>query len=411
MSSLIKWFHKEKKIRKINVKVINEDQLLNWKISDSSIYHLSKSFFKIEFFKFLINKIVFFQPLIIQKDIGILGIIKKVENNKDYYLLQSKVEPGNINKVQISPTVQATASNYKRKHGGKKTNYLKFFLNINKNATLISRKKLSEHGNKFYQKKNENFLIEVSGKVKKLKSFEWFSKNDIVKTISKNNILNMDTLSVFSNNIKKIDNNYSLNSLKNIIKLTTTPKNLIKRNKINLSKLKNWKKDKTGIYDIKKKLFKIKYVLIETNSREINSWTQPIISNFDKILNIFIVKDFNGVRHYLLKSCVQPGFNHIRLTNTISMKMNSKINYDSHILRSIKKKPKLVNSIYSDEGGRFFKNQVVNQAVKLGKDEKIKLKKNYVWVSHNQMINLINRDIITIEARILFAICNINKII
>ena len=61
----------------------------------------------------------------------------------------------------------------------------------------------------------------------------------------------MDTLSVFSNNIKKIDNNYSLNSLKNIIKLTKTPKNLIKRTKINLSKLKNWKKDKTGIYDIK----------------------------------------------------------------------------------------------------------------------------------------------------------------
>ena len=104
----------------------------------------------------------------------------------------------------------------------------------------------------FIKKKNENFLIEVSGKVKKLKSFEWFSKNDIIKTISKNNILNMDTLSVFSNNIKKIDNNYSLNSLKNIIKLTKTPKNLIKRTKINLSKLKNWKKDKTGIYDIKK---------------------------------------------------------------------------------------------------------------------------------------------------------------
>ena len=52
MSSLIKWFHKEKKIRKIIVKVINEDQLLNWKISDSSIYHLSKSFLKLNFLNF-----------------------------------------------------------------------------------------------------------------------------------------------------------------------------------------------------------------------------------------------------------------------------------------------------------------------------------------------------------------------
>ena len=46
-----------------------------------------------------------------------MGIIKNVNTNK--YLLQAKVEPGNINKIQISPTVQATRSNYLRIHGGK----------------------------------------------------------------------------------------------------------------------------------------------------------------------------------------------------------------------------------------------------------------------------------------------------
>ena len=66
------------------------------------------------------------QPIIVQKEIGILGILKK--NNK--YLLQAKFEPGNINKIQISPTVQATKSNYTQVHGGKKVPFLNYFLKL-----------------------------------------------------------------------------------------------------------------------------------------------------------------------------------------------------------------------------------------------------------------------------------------
>ena len=58
------------------------------------------------------------QPIIIQNEKGILGILKDSVKNK--YLLQAKVEPGNKNRLQLSPTVQATKSNYQRVHGGKK---------------------------------------------------------------------------------------------------------------------------------------------------------------------------------------------------------------------------------------------------------------------------------------------------
>ena len=32
--------------------------------------------------------------------------------------MQAKVEPGNINSIQLSPTLQATRSNYTKAHGG-----------------------------------------------------------------------------------------------------------------------------------------------------------------------------------------------------------------------------------------------------------------------------------------------------
>ncbi|WP_244267592.1 NDP-hexose 2,3-dehydratase family protein [Bacteroides oleiciplenus] len=46
-----------------------------------------------------------------------------------YCLMQAKIEPGNVNCIQISPTLQAIKSNYSCVHSGKLPNYLKYFVN------------------------------------------------------------------------------------------------------------------------------------------------------------------------------------------------------------------------------------------------------------------------------------------
>ena len=47
---------------------------------------------------------------------------------------------------------------------------------------------------------------------------------------------------------------------------------------------------------------------------------------------------------------------------------------------------------------------------KINNFKKVKLKENFIWASHNQVIELINQNKMTIEARNLFACCNIDKI-
>ena len=54
------------------------------------------------------------QPVINQPEVGYLGIICKEFDGVLYFLLQAKIEPGNVNCVQLSPTLQATRSNYTR---------------------------------------------------------------------------------------------------------------------------------------------------------------------------------------------------------------------------------------------------------------------------------------------------------
>nr|MWN21435.1 hypothetical protein [Leuconostoc lactis] len=55
------------------------------------------------------------------------------------FLMQAKIEPGNINAVQISPTIQATKSNFMAKHGGKKPAYLDYFLNAKQHQVIYDQ--------------------------------------------------------------------------------------------------------------------------------------------------------------------------------------------------------------------------------------------------------------------------------
>ena len=124
---LIRWIFNQKKKNLMNVYKTSSLNIDNLKVKYKKIYNLKKTFFSIAPFEFKMSNKKWYQPLIIQKEVGILGILKKKFKNEDHYLLQAKVEPGNSSGIQLSPTIQATKSNYLRKHGGKKTNYLNFF--------------------------------------------------------------------------------------------------------------------------------------------------------------------------------------------------------------------------------------------------------------------------------------------
>ena len=67
------------------------------------------------------------------------------------------------------------------------------------------------------------------------------------------------------------------------------------------------------------------------------------------------------------------------------------------------------SKIHSDEGGRFFHSQIKNMVVQIDENEKIKINKNYIWMSHNQILYFIKKGIFDIEARILFSCYNLSK--
>ena len=101
------------------VEEIDVKNLEKWNIGIESgnISHDSKEFFEIigvkvsNTFDREVGKKGWTQPMIAKNPGGILGILMKKINGIPHYLLQAKAEPGNIGKLQLSPTLQATTSN------------------------------------------------------------------------------------------------------------------------------------------------------------------------------------------------------------------------------------------------------------------------------------------------------------
>jgi len=417
---LYKWFGKQKKTNIIKVKTIDISKIKNWTINQDRIFHNSKRFFKIIGIKVKTNfyKKNWDQPIILQKEVGILGILKNNKNDK--YLLQTKVEPGNKNKIQFSPTVQATKSNYSQVHGGKKVPYLKYFKNLNKNFLH----KQSEQGFRYFNKFNSNILINIKSKIRLKYGFIWVSLPELCRMANKKNLLNMDTLSVISSNIShNITDNplHKISSIKEWIKnkdKTYFLKTLI----VPLTKLKDWNYNSKAIVHKNKKHFSIIGVEIQTNKREVDEWCQPILKGKNLAISGFLVKKFDQTNHYLCRYILKPGLKKSVLSCTVNssdlknykkdknLTLFQKKVISNYILNNDLKKNRLYDNIMSDEGGRFFHCQIRYVGFLLNKSTRITLPTNYIWVSHNQMIKLIKEKKVDIEARLLFGSININKL-
>ena len=166
---VISWFNKKREESDMTVQEIGINDLDKWNVSSTTgnISHESKGFFEIigvkvsNTFDREVGKKGWTQPMIANNPGGILGLLMKKFNGIPHYLVQAKAEPGNIGKLQLSPTLQATTSNLLKAHGGTKPLFAEYF-NEEKNPNIVYVKWQSEDGGRFHLKSNYNMIVEVN---------------------------------------------------------------------------------------------------------------------------------------------------------------------------------------------------------------------------------------------------------
>ena len=356
------------------------------------------------------------QPIIKQPEVGILGLVSKNINGEICFLMQAKIEPGNLNHIQLSPTVQATKSNYTRVHQGKAPLYLEYFWDRT-NRVLVDQLQ-SEQGARFFKKRNRNIIIDVKENIPIDDNFHWMTISQVLELLWTDNTVNMDTRSVISGLLffgqeDKDNDEHSVHSFEEINRWLTHLKTTydLDVNEIPLNKVKKWIKTDTNIYHEENEYFEIIPVSVLIEGREVNSWTQPMIRAKQEGICAFIIKRINGVVHFLMQGKVECGnFDIVEMAPTVQCVTGSykksgagKLPFLDYIL-DVKDDQIIYDVMQSEEGGRFYQEQNRNLIVMVDDSFPIDAPDNYIWMTLQQIQKfLCFNNFLNIQARSLIS--------
>lgn len=448
-NQILSWMKSQNEEVVSNIMQIPISELRGWSYRDDRIRHNSGKFFSIDGIHIRTNyrnTPEWDQPIINQPEIGFLGFIVKKFNGVLHFLLQAKIEPGNLNIVQLSPTLQATRSNYTRVHGGKAPTYLEYF-NGEKDVLILVDQLQSEQGARFLHKRNRNIIVEV-GEDEELEVKEgyiWASLGQIKELLRYPNVVNMDSRTVIScinfgsysehslrllDAVKRMNGIHSskpdsflysvlsgdnhLNELQDIIQWITSLKFKYELDvtPIGISEMKKWIYDGNTIHHESGKYFDVMGCRVEIGNREVVSWDQPMVRSAQEGLMGFIVKKINGIYHFLVQAKLESGnFDIVEMAPTVQCLTGNyrkgKNEYTIPYLEQILNAPKnkiWYSSYQSEEGGRFFQEQNLNIIVEVGEEFPIEVEENYCWLTLNQMLSFVTyNNYLNIAARSLLS--------
>lgn len=407
----------------IKKNTLSESEFWFYDEQSGQIHNKNNSFFYIAAIRGYINEEYIEQPILLQNEIGYLGIISKDFDGITHYLMQAKIEPGNINCIQISPTIQATKSNFTQQHGGKKPMYLDYFLEAKKHHIVCDQIQ-SEQASRFYKKRNRNMIIKLNHDDDILveKRFKWMTLSQIKDLMKYQNLVNMDTRTVLSclplfyetsemdsslreikeKNLEFYKSIHNPDYLSEIVALYHEINNykMFKSDTariIRLDELKDWNIEDGGITCKHKFPYKIIFCEIEIEGREVTKWTQPLFEAIGIATFGLLTTIQDGMVKFLVRLTPEIGcFDDVEIGPTIQKEANALLDKDQiEILfdKQLKaKKGILFNSILSEEGGRFYHEENQNIIIQVDEQDLQELPKGYHLVSYASLnhLNMVN---------------------
>jgi oxidase EvaA len=351
------------------------------------------------------------QPIICQPEIGILGILVKEFDGVLHCLVQLKAEPGNCNGIQVSPTVQATRSNYTGVHGGAAIPYLDYFRDRSRHRVLVDVRQ-SEQGTWFLSKRNRNMVIEVTEDVELLDGFHWLTLGQVHELLGEDDVVNMDTRSVLACLPFGADaDGPSRHTTDELLGWLTEKRAAadISVRRMPIRELTGWHYDGNMITHERSLHFDVIGVTVEAHGREVGTWDQPMIAARGTGLTAFLSTTIDGVPHVLVHAKVEPGiFDVAEIAPTVQCMPETYIHlprstwppFLAEILTTDASRIRF-DVTQSEEGGRFLKTRSRNLIVEI--DEPVE-HPGYRWVTPAQLAELLRHShYINIQTRSLLA--------
>jgi oxidase EvaA len=356
------------------------------------------------------------------------------------FLLQAKIEPGNVNVVQLSPTVQATKSNYTQVHGGRLPWYLELFLDLSGKRVVVDQLQ-SEQGGRFLKKRNRNMIVEVppGERIECHENFVWLTLGQIKQLLHVPNLMNMNTRTVISciqlrsgrqelagrdfdagrlsdrqmellaSTILEEKSLFSdeqiiswLTGLKARTELNVTP--------CGLDEVENWHVGEWEIAHDEGRFFKVVGIHSRIGGREVAEWAQPLVQPCGEGIVGFITKRMNGVVHVLVQAKLEAGnFDLLEMAPSVQCITGSyrKLDWEVPFLNCFLNPESGVVAFdvnQSEEGGRFFQEENRNMVFDADDFFPVDVGERYTWMTLRQVKRFMQyNNYLNVEARCLLA--------
>ncbi|MEV4013007.1 NDP-hexose 2,3-dehydratase family protein [Nonomuraea angiospora] len=372
------------------------------------------------------------QPIINQPEIGILGIVVKEFDGVLHCLMQAKMEPGNVNTLQLSPTVQATRSNYTQVHRGSTTRYLEHFVGPGRGQVVVDVLQ-SEQGAWFWRKRNRNIVVLVTEDIPVHEDFRWLSLRDVRALLRVDNLVNMDARTVLScmpfelpreppqpygdeftdalARSYEYGSGTGLHTAGEILSWFTEAKTRCDwtARLIPLSRVRRWSRDDYELADDERRLFRIIGVRVEAVTREVTRWSQPLLAPRGQGEAWLVTRAIDGVLHALVRARTEFGLMDLvemaptihllpgeSLTDVKEPLLKELVSADTGRVR--------YDAVLSEEGGRFHHALTRYRIVEMDDAFPVEVPQDFCWMTVRQLTDLLRHGhYLNIEARSLLA--------
>ncbi|MGY3520329.1 NDP-hexose 2,3-dehydratase family protein [Micromonospora sp. PTRAS2] len=428
-----RWWERRTAAHRFSVRRIPFSGLDQWYFDDAGdLRHRSGRFFAIHGVDVRSDGPVphWQQPIISQPEVGVLGVLMTMIDGTPHCLLQAKMEPGNHNLLQLSPTVQATRSNFTGVHGGSRVPYLENFTGATPDQIVVDALH-SEQGVWFLHKQNRNMVVHLDEPVPERPDYRWFPLEQVRRLLHEDDLVNMDTRVVLGClPVPEGDEPPAGDtSLRAALRRSVRPsrgmwgdgqvlswltgrraEQQMTVRPIGLAAVAGWHRDEHAIQRPDGRYFKVIAVDVAASSREVGGWTQPLIEPTGRGLVVLFVKSFDGVAHVLLHARPEPGLrSHLELAPSVQADpavhdgQPFRARYLDHAL-ALDRRQILFDAVHSEEGGRFLhaRNRYViaYPGAEIGRE----VPDDYAWLTLHQLQNLTRHSgYLNVQARSILA--------
>jgi dTDP-4-dehydro-6-deoxy-alpha-D-glucopyranose 2,3-dehydratase len=417
------WLAEQRRKASMRVRRVPFSELGAWTLARDGLLrlvHASGRFFTVEGARFRSSATgrEWDQPVLNQPEVGLLGFLSGAINGVAHLLVQAKWEPGN-GEMQLSPTVQATRSNYTRAHGGRVQPYIEHFANPSPRAVMFDAL-MPEHGRYFLRKFNRNVVVSVDPNLDLLDNFRWVTLGQLKALLRDDDVVHMDTRSVIAclplvgdTTAGSLDldqfgravvrSGADETDVEDVVPWLAGEEILTEARPID--DLEGWTMGAESIRPVTPRPddFAIIAVHVEAGAREVAEWTQPMIEPLHAGFAGLLCSEMGGVMRFLVEGRAEPGYGgagQIFPTTTWGRAVDDRLD---RYFREPQSGAARFSAQNAEEGGRFFRYENRLSILELPPERSVERAPTHRWLSLGQLARLGREGLVSMELRNLLA--------